>query len=140
MTRRRPFKALDSPTFAQRFLPRRRLTPQKPMHASRPLVAAVLLVLAHALPARAAADRRVYSTKRTASPPVLDGRVDDAAWQGVEWSGEFVQREPADGKPPTYQTQFKVVYDDAALYFGFKALDPSGDLHSLLARRDRFPG
>jgi uncharacterized protein DUF5916/cellulose/xylan binding protein with CBM9 domain len=92
------------------------------------------------LEAAAGGERQVYLTRRADVAPVLDGRLDDAAWQSVEWSGEFVQREPADGQPPTRQTRFKVLYDDHALYFGFRAFDDPKEVASLLARRDRFPG
>jgi len=85
-------------------------------------------------------ERRVYVTQRATQAPVLDGRLDDPAWQAVAWSGDFVQREPTEGKPPTQQTQFKVLYDDDAIYFAFQAFDDPGQLSNLLARRDRFPG
>lgn len=84
---------------------------------------------------------RVYETARIAGePPVLDGRLDDPVWEQVPWSGDFVQRDPDDGAPPTAQTRFKVLYDDEALYFAFRAFDEPGLATSMLARRDWFPG
>ena len=68
-------------------------------------------------------DRRVYVTQRAAEAPVLDGLLNDPAWESVAWSGDFVQREPADGEPPSQQTEFKVLYDDEALYFAVRAHD-----------------
>ena len=50
--------------------------------------------------------RRVYETRRTETPPRLDGHLDDAAWNLVEWSSDFVQWDPDEGKPPTEQTAF----------------------------------
>ena len=102
--------------------------------------------LAASVPAAAADDetpeiqKRSYQTHRTPTPPRLDGKLGDAAWQLVEWSGDFVQYEPAEGKPPERQTAFKLVYDDEALYFAFRAFDDPSEVRSLLARRDRFPG
>ena len=87
-----------------------------------------------------ATPRRVYQTRRTETPPHLDGLLDDPAWDLVEWSGDFVQRDPAEGEPPTRQTEFKMVYDDEAVYFAFRAFDDPGKMSNLLARRDRFPG
>ncbi len=87
-----------------------------------------------------AAERRVYQAQRATPTPQIDGRLDDVAWGSVDWAGEFVQREPADGVPPSKQTQFKVVYDDQALYFAFRAFDDPTLVRSLLSRRDRFPG
>jgi hypothetical protein len=86
-------------------------------------------------------ETRVYETKRVnGNTPVIDGRLDDPAWETVEWSGDFIQREPADGEPPTQQTKFKVLYDDDALYFAFRAHDDPELVTSMLARRDWFPG
>ena len=90
--------------------------------------------------AQASPERRVYETRRAPAPPTIDGQLDDAAWQGVEWAGDFVQREPDEGRPPSHQTRFKVVYDDQAVYFAFRALQSPGELRRLLARRDTFPG
>ncbi len=58
----------------------------------------------------------------------------------MEWSGDFIQREPEDGAAPANQTRFKVLYDDEALYFAFRAHDDPSQVTSRLARRDWFPG
>ncbi len=37
-------------------------------------------------------ERRVYETRHVnPSPPLLDGILDDACWDEVEWAGDFVQ-------------------------------------------------
>lgn len=91
--------------------------------------------------APAAPDRRVYETSRLGGrPPHIDGALDDAAWAQVDWSGDFVQREPADGAPPARPSQFKVVYDDDALYFAFRLFDDPARVAPILARHDWFPG
>src|SRR5688500_3239668 len=115
-----------------------------PMRGCCPLLFACLFLApvaspeAQDVPARA--PRRVYDSRRTNDPPRIDGRIDDAAWQDVAWSGEFVQREPTEGVAPTGQTQFKVLYDDDALYFAFRAFDDPKAVSPHLSRRDRFPG
>jgi len=85
-------------------------------------------------------DRRVYVTQRAAEAPILDGLLDDPVWESVAWTSDFVQREPADGEPPSQQTAFKVLYDDEALYFAVRAHDDPQLVNSMLARRDWFPG
>ena len=86
-------------------------------------------------------EKRVYDTRRVNGEALtIDGRLDDPVWETVEWSGDFIQRQPADGEPPTAQTEFKVVYDDNALYFAFRAFDDPQLITSMLARRDWFPG
>ncbi len=84
---------------------------------------------------------RVYVTERTPSPPRIDGRIDEAVWDSVEWSGGFTQREPTEGAPPSGETQFKILYDDENLYLAYRAFDPvAGGVRSILTRRDQFPG
>lgn len=86
-------------------------------------------------------EKRFYDTQRVnGEAPMIDGRLDDPAWDLVDWTGDFIQREPADGEPPTQQTEFKVLYDDNALYFAFRAHDDPELVTSMLARRDWFPG
>ncbi len=99
------------------------------------------LLLAAVLPAQSA-DPRIYRTGRIAgSAPVIDGRLDDAAWKQVAWAGDFVQRTPYEGDPPSQETQFKVLYDDHALYLAYRAHDSDpGEIVERLARRDHFPG
>jgi hypothetical protein len=88
-----------------------------------------------------AAEPRVYTTARAETAPRIDGVLDDPAWDRVEWSSDFVQREPAEGQPPTGQTAFKILYDDQNLYVAYRAFDPEpGKIGSVLARRDNFPG
>lgn len=112
----------------------------------RPVGAAVLALCLTAPAAAQEAGRadvatRAYETRRiTGSPPRIDGLVDDAAWQAVEWSGDFRQREPADGAPPAQPSQVKVLYDDKALYFAFRLTEAPGGVTPHLARRDWFPG
>ena len=85
---------------------------------------------------------RVYHTVHCGGGgPKLDGVLDDRCWDLVEWSGDFIQYRPAEGEPPSQQTQFKVLYNDQALYFGIRAFDSDPErIVSHLARRDWFPG
>jgi len=83
---------------------------------------------------------RVYETRRTVEPPTIDGRLDDPAWEKVAWAGDFSQRMPTEGDPPSQQSAFKVVYDDDALYFAFRLHDDPEQVTRMLARRDGFPG
>lgn len=85
--------------------------------------------------------KRAYESQRVqGDPPVLDGRLSDPVWDSVQWSGSFIQRDPDDGSEPSVDTEFKVVYDDEALYFAFRLYDDPEKVSDLLARRDSFPG
>ncbi len=74
-------------------------------------------------------------------PPVIDGVLDDLAWQGGEWFGDFTQSEPFDGQDPSQRTEFKVLYDDDNLYLAFRLFDTDPDkIERRATRRDRFDG
>ena len=85
--------------------------------------------------------KRIYTTKRLKTVPVIDGDISDAAWNVVEWSSDFIQKDPDEGKPPAHQTLFKVMYDAKYLYIAIRALDSEPDLiQQRLSRRDGFAG
>jgi hypothetical protein len=103
------------------------------------LLCCVLLTLTAA--GAEAADPRIYTTARAEAAPRIDGVLDDPVWAGVEWASDFVQRDPAEGQPPSGQTAFKIVYDDENLYLAYRAFDAEPDkIGNVLARRDNFPG
>ena len=56
-------------------------------------------------------------------PPLIDGRLDDAAWRQAALMTDFTQREPQDGQPASERTEVRVVFDEEALYVGVWAFD-----------------
>jgi hypothetical protein len=86
-------------------------------------------------------EKRIYFTKRINRPPVLDGRLTDAVWETVEWSGDFIQRQPYEGQKPSQETAFKILYDDKNLYVAIRAFDKEPEkVEKRLSRRDYFAG
>ncbi|MFW6289392.1 MAG: DUF5916 domain-containing protein [Mariniphaga sp.] len=72
---------------------------------------------------------------------VVDGKLDESAWQSVKWENQFVQFEPHEGKMPHQQTEFALLYDEHNLYIGIKAIDKNPDSISLrMTRRDVVDG
>jgi hypothetical protein len=69
--------------------------------------------------------------------PLIDGRLDDPAWQQAAVATGFTQRRPTPGAPASQRTEVRVLYDDQAVYVGMRLYDddPSG-IASQLARRD----
>ena len=88
------------------------------------------------------AQKKIYMTKRVnPAPPVINGRMDDSVWESVDWEGNFIQREPYDGKAPTQKTSFKILYDDNNIYVGIRAWDNQPDsVVARLSRRDEIEG
>jgi hypothetical protein len=89
-----------------------------------------------------AQERRVYKAGRVnGEVPVIDGKTDEAGWNEKGWEGGFIQREPYDGKAPTQLTEFKIIYDDEALYVAIRAYDTEPDkIEKRLSRRDEMEG
>jgi hypothetical protein len=83
----------------------------------------------------AAASRPTFQAIRAEKAPVIDGDLDDAAWQSAPEITGFTQHDPNDGQPATQPTIVKVVYDDDAIYFAAHMKD-SAPATTLLARRD----
>jgi hypothetical protein len=55
--------------------------------------------------------RRTFETKFATVAPIIDGLDKDECWNTVEWSGDFVQVQPEENKPPSQKTAFKILYD-----------------------------
>ena len=85
--------------------------------------------------------KRSYTTSKAASEVKLDGIPDEAAWNSVEWAGDFIQYQPNEKAPPSEQTFFKALYDEKYLYLAYRCIDAAPDsIVRRMGRRDDFPG
>lgn len=85
--------------------------------------------------------KRSYKTIKTEKPPVIDGTLNDEAWETGTWDGSFTQFEPFEGKSPSQPTLFKVLYDNSNIYVAFKAFDSAPDsIVDRMTRRDDIDG
>lgn len=67
---------------------------------------------------------RSYVCQRTNQGITIDGKLDDADWQGVPWTDFFVDIE-GDKKPkPEWNTRVKMLWDDDFIYFGAELEEP----------------
>jgi hypothetical protein len=57
------------------------------------------------------------------TPPVIDGRLDDAVWQTAARLDGFVQLEPHEGAPTGEPTEVLLGYDQDNLYVGIRCHD-----------------
>lgn len=73
-----------------------------------------------------------------ARSPVIDGELDDPAWQRAQWFDDFVQKAPVYGKAPSRKTAFAVTYDENAIYFAVRChVQQRKEIVTRLLRRDR---
>lgn len=84
--------------------------------------------------------RELLASRRQGPELHIDGVPDEAAWQTATWHGGFRMHNPDRGAPPTRETEVKLLYDDEALYFAFRAWDDPALIENRLGRHDQFPG
>jgi hypothetical protein len=74
---------------------------------------------------------------RAERPPRVDGRDDDEIWQSIPATSSFRQFDPRIDSDPSFDTHFRVAYDDDHLYVMVRAFDshPDSIMHAL-TRRD----
>lgn len=72
----------------------------------------------------------------SAQRPDIDGRLTDDAWSQAPVQGNFIQREPHFGAPSTEKTEFRILYDERALYIGVWVFesDPAAIMGSEMKR------
>jgi len=92
------------------------------------------------LPASGQHGRRSLTILQIQEAPVLDGRLDEQAWQDAPVADQFVQRDPDEGMPATEKTQVSALYDAENLYFGIRCFDTraEGILATELRRDNNF--
>lgn len=71
------------------------------------------------------------------APPVIDGVVNDAVWEGVAPHTTFTQQDPRLGEPATERTEVRLLFGPTAVYVSFVCFDadPSSIIVSQ-AKRD----
>jgi hypothetical protein len=74
---------------------------------------------------------------QTPTPPLIDGRLDDAVWRAAPGVDAFTQSFPFDGAKPSERTRLSVLYDETALYIGFDCEQIHTPIVERLTRRDR---
>ncbi len=85
---------------------------------------------------------KTYETSRIiGDPPIIDGVLNDLAWDMVEWEGDFIQKSPYEFNSPSQETAFKILFDDNNIYVAIRAYDDEPDkIEKRLSRRDSFEG
>jgi hypothetical protein len=96
-----------------------------------------LLLALLLLPAAAAAEARVAHLSPTATPPVLDGVLDEPLWREAAVLGDFVQQQPREGAAPLQSTEVRLARDADFLYVAARLFDTEpAAVRRHLTRRD----
>ena len=98
---------------------------------NRSEIGAVLAAVLFCGAAHGAAEPRTIDAVRTAKPPVIDGKLDDACWKAATPVGDFTKVNS--DAPAECQTIARVAFDDAHLYIAMKCFDP--DPKSITAQK-----
>ena len=86
-------------------------------------------------------EKKRYNATQIAEAPVIDGVLTDRIWNEGEWTDDFTQFEPYNGKKPSQHTEFKILFDDNNLFVAIKSFDSSPDsIVKRLTRRDHEDG
>lgn len=87
-------------------------------------------------------DRKSYTTTRIPDePPKINGVLDDPCWDEGVWTGGFIQVSPYEGRPPSQETEFKILYDNKHLYVAIRCHDTEPEKIELRkAPRDGYSG
>ena len=85
------------------------------------------------------AQRTVAATRLPdVSMVTLDGRLDEAFWSTLTPAADFIQIDPANGRPATERTEVRIAYDNDAFYMGVTCFDSEPDkLIGFQRRRDQ---
>jgi hypothetical protein len=95
----------------------------------RVLSPALVFLFTLSTPTFAADVLQVPATRLTdeATPPTLDGRVNDEAWLGIEPYTSFTQQDPIEGAPASERTEVRVLFDKSTVYVGIICFDREPD-------------
>ena len=89
-----------------------------------------------AAPGSAQASREAAAS-RAEGPIKIDGVLDEGAWGRAAPLTDFVQFQPERGAPASVRTSVRILYDGAAVYFGFENADPEIDsIAARISKRD----
>ena len=73
---------------------------------------------------------------RTATPPIVDGKLDEPAWRDAAVLDQWVQTKPGDNIAPAGRTAAYLTYDHDAIYIGVRAWDDRSKVRYRLHERD----
>lgn len=82
------------------------------------------LWVALALAAAGAEPPKRYACGKVAAPIIIDGRLDDPAWQRAPWTDDFVDIEGRVKPRPRFRTRARMLYDNDYFYVAAEMEEP----------------
>ena len=96
-----------------------------------------LLICSPVLGQESVTTRKQIDVNKVDVPPVLDGRLDDAAWQSATIVEDLHEVSPNEFDAPSRRTRIYVVYDTDALYVGARMFeDDVEDINAFVQKQD----
>jgi len=84
----------------------------------------------------AQAPKNLYVAKRIFEAPDIDGFIGEDIWEIADVDSVNIQYTPYNGKKPSKKTEFRILYDDKALYIAAILFDNPDSIRSGMGRRD----
>ncbi len=79
------------------------------------------------LPAQNEGIQKRVSASKTQQRIVIDGKLEEEAWEKATPTSGFTELEPVPGKPARYDSEIRVLYDDFSLYISAFLFDTAPD-------------
>jgi hypothetical protein len=95
----------------------------------------LILLFVLLLTIRGLTQKTLTAVKSTLAP-VIDGKLDDLAWQNAPLAVDFVQNSPSYGQPASANTAVRILYDDNAVYIAAQLYDQPSLIRKQLTARD----
>lgn len=80
--------------------------------------------------------QKILTAFKTAQPPVIDGKLNDAVWETAPSATGFVQYTPSFGQPSSGNSDVRILYDNDAVYIGAHLYDNPELIRKQLTARD----
>ena len=86
------------------------------------------------------ANNKIFNVTSTCEGIILDGVLSETCWSEANWISDFMQMEPDRLSEPSEKTIVKILYNNEALFFGFRCYDSHpNNIKTSLRRRDEEP-
>ncbi|HET7896497.1 MAG TPA: carbohydrate binding family 9 domain-containing protein, partial [Flavisolibacter sp.] len=80
--------------------------------------------------------QKTLTALKSVQAPVIDGKLNDDAWQSAPVATDFIQNSPHYGQPATVKTEVRILYDDNAIYIGARLSDKPSLIRQQFTTRD----